>query len=110
MDNSGVLKHRGKVCLSSDFSGSIERFTRDELWYANCEVPPLVAAENCLDDVPSSRYFFSRATATTLDADDESDGIFARWADFGDWQVFNLSGHRIPHTSSLKEVMSWAAR
>jgi len=48
MDNSGVLKHRGKV------------------------------------------YFFSRATATTLDADDESDGIFARWADFGDWQAITV--------------------
>ena len=31
MDNSGVLKHRGKVCLSSDFSGSIE--LRQEMSY-----------------------------------------------------------------------------
>ncbi|CAE7620617.1 exgA [Symbiodinium sp. CCMP2456] len=33
-------------------------------------------------------YFFSRATATTLDADEDESGIRARWADFGDWQAF----------------------
>mmetsp|Transcript_40240 Transcript_40240/g.93189 ORF Transcript_40240/g.93189 Transcript_40240/m.93189 type:complete len:597 (-) Transcript_40240:116-1906(-) len=32
-------------------------------------------------------YFFSRVTSTTLDADDAESGIFARWADFGDWQA-----------------------
>mmetsp|Transcript_22904 Transcript_22904/g.54048 ORF Transcript_22904/g.54048 Transcript_22904/m.54048 type:complete len:601 (-) Transcript_22904:75-1877(-) len=32
-------------------------------------------------------YFFSRATATTLDADEDESGIRARWADFGDWQA-----------------------
>jgi len=26
-------------------------------------------------------------TSTTLDADDAESGIFARWADFGDWQA-----------------------
>ncbi|CAK9020095.1 unnamed protein product [Durusdinium trenchii] len=36
------------------------------------------------------RYFFSRATSTTIDADDEADGIFARWADFGDWQAITV--------------------
>ncbi|CAL1143993.1 unnamed protein product [Cladocopium goreaui] len=35
-------------------------------------------------------YFFSRQTATMLDADDEADGIFARWADFGDWQAMTV--------------------
>eukprot|EP00913_Durusdinium_trenchii_P014529 g13630.t1 len=35
-------------------------------------------------------YFFSRATSTTIDADDEADGIFARWADFGDWQAITV--------------------
>lgn len=38
------------------------------------------------------RYFFSRQTATMLDADDEADGIFARWADFGDWQARDVAG------------------
>ncbi|CAE7373639.1 exgA, partial [Symbiodinium pilosum] len=32
-------------------------------------------------------YFFSRATATTLDADEDESGMRARWADFGDWQA-----------------------
>ncbi|CAJ1328533.1 unnamed protein product [Effrenium voratum] len=32
-------------------------------------------------------YFLSRASATVLDADDASDGVFARWADFGHWQA-----------------------
>ena len=27
-----------------------------------------------------------------LDADDEADGIFARWADFGDWQARDVAG------------------
>ena len=53
--------------------------------YADCAVQ--LVAETASRRASLIRYFFSRATATTLDADDESDGIFARWADFGDWQV-----------------------
>lgn len=34
------------------------------------------------------RYFFSRATSTSVDADDEAEGVYARWADFGDWQAW----------------------
>ena len=67
----------------------------DGMGYADCAVP--LVAETASRHASLIRYFFSRATATTLDADDESDGIFARWADFGDWQVGGLS-------SFLREV------
>ena len=40
------------------------------------------------------RYFFSRATATTLDADEDESGIRARWADFGDWQA-EMGGEQV---------------
>ena len=46
---------------------------------------------------PRHRYFFSRQTATMLDADDEADGIFARWADFGDWQARDVAGLGLPY-------------
>lgn len=50
------------------------------------------------------RYFFSRATSTTIDADDEADGIFARWADFGDWQVRIQAGEALDRKSTTRLI------
>ncbi|CAE7234919.1 exgA [Symbiodinium natans] len=91
LHESNVLKHRGlapapQVVRTREKMGFLE-LGQDKVW-GPLKACPLESPIALLQNRRWPRYFFSRATATTLDADEDEMGIRARWADFGDWQAF----------------------